>query len=217
MKKIICLFCLSILLFATLALAHQPRLVYKKDLSHTAEIVKNPKLSQAFYGELKGKPDLYQISVTGVTPLFLQILAPDISDLRKDFSLAISNDKHTLILDGKKINWLKFHEGFANDDYWTGPELNKQIAPGTYSIKIYNPDNHGKYVLIIGNVEQFPLHEQVSNIALMPALKLYFGKSPFTAYFNEIGLFALVYLLLLLGIIVAFYLLIKFIVQKIRS
>ncbi len=36
----------------------------------------------------------------------------------------------------------KFHETFANVDYWAGGEWRGQLAPGLYAIVVYSPDNN---------------------------------------------------------------------------
>ncbi|MEI6671877.1 MAG: hypothetical protein WCL02_00485 [bacterium] len=68
--------------------AHQPRLVFTYPLGEMISI-KNPEISQAFYGNLSGQEDVYQIdSATGFL-LYVSIVVPNISGSRTDFTVDI--------------------------------------------------------------------------------------------------------------------------------
>jgi hypothetical protein len=186
MKRLI-IFLLAFVLALSLVSAHQPRLVFDKTSSiENPFIITNPEISQAFYGELKGMPDYYLIDSKNFN-LYLNILSPaDINNERKDFSVEVNNGE--ILLNGTNITWTKFFEPFAGDNYWKGPEIEMQ-ASGRYIIKISNPENMGKYSLAVGKIESFSVDETVKTILVMPRLKIFFEKSPFTAFFNIIGLF----------------------------
>jgi hypothetical protein len=180
------LFLLAFVLAMSLAAAHQPRLVFDRMSSADAPFrISNPEVSQAFYGELRGMPDYYLIDSENFN-LYLNILSPaDIKSERKDFSVTVNGE---ILLNGTNITWVKFFEPFAGDNYWKGPEIEMQ-ASGRYLIKVSNPDNMGKYSLAVGKIESFPINEDVKTIFALPRLKIFFEKSPFTAYFNILGLF----------------------------
>jgi hypothetical protein len=168
--------------------AHQPRLVY--DRLSSAEnpfAVNNPEISQAFYGMLKGQPDYYMISETDGFELYLQILAPDVSNARTDFIAEIIFNGETIVLK-KNESWDKFYEEFAGDNYLEGSEINFSAGPGKYIIKVSNTGNEGKYVLVVGKIESFPFNEIIKTYINLPRLKMYFEKSPLTAYFNLISI-----------------------------
>ena len=205
MKKIICLFVL--ILSISLIFAHQPRIVYEDDLSVPLEI-QNPEISQAFYGELKGSAEYYSISSDEDFHLYLGLLSPAIENARTDFKAEISFDNETIVLE-KNEEWEVFYEEFAGDDYYDGPEIDLNASSGEYIIKIYNSDNQGKYVLAVGRIESFPLGETIKTYYNLPRLKIYFEKSPLTAYFNYLGLGLLVFLIVLTGVIIGIYFLIK--------
>ncbi|MEI8009427.1 MAG: hypothetical protein WCI00_09025 [bacterium] len=58
--------------------AHQPRLVFNQPIGQVVNI-KNPEVSQAFYGILSGQEDVYQIvSNTGFL-LYIDIVVPKLS------------------------------------------------------------------------------------------------------------------------------------------
>jgi len=192
--------------FIPAALAHQPRIVYQQQISRTNPVlVKNPEISQAFYAELRGQPEYYKVVSDRAFNLYVGILSPKIADAKKDFSVEMSGDANDIgVLNGSHCEWTEFYEPFAGDDYWKGPEFKQNQPGGEYLIKVYNSDNRGKYVLVVGQAESFPLSESLKLFVSLPKLKHYFGKSGFTAFFNLIGLFLLI--LLLIAAIVVFVL-----------
>lgn len=202
MKKFYLLF-IAFFLLVSLASAHQPRLVYEKNLSEfNPLVVEKPEISQAFYGELRGEPEYYIITSNKSFELYINILSPDIKTARKDFSFEVYFDNKLLYKEnGTNLNWEKFHEEFAGDNYWRGPEIDKNVGPGIYKIKIYNTNNLGKYSLAIGKKEEFPLNEAINAYLSLPKIKIFFEKSPLTALFNLLGLFLLI-LFIVLGVII---------------
>lgn len=192
------------MLFAVMMLngvvAHQPRVGFEGILENPIQVEK-PEISKAYYGELEGNPEYYEINSDDDFLLYLNILAPDIQGARKDFIVEVlQNDKIIFILDD--ANWGEFYEPFGGDNYLMGPELEEQVASGTYIIKVSNPDNVGKYSLAVGKIESFPPIEIIKTIFALPKLKKdFFNKSPLTAYFNYSGLFLLILLILIIALI----------------
>ncbi|MEM2974475.1 MAG: hypothetical protein QW112_02520, partial [Candidatus Micrarchaeia archaeon] len=91
---------------------------------------------------------------------------------------------------GTEAEWIHFHEEFGNDDYLQGPRIRADTSYGICTIKIYSNESHAKYSLAIGEREEFSPDGILNTIILMPKIKSdFFGKSPFTAFFNPIGLF----------------------------
>jgi len=198
-------------------LAHQPRLP-EDELT----IIENPEISQAFYSELKGKPHYYEINSNETFNLYVGILVPAIENIDKDVSVKISyNNEFYKLLNASESEWPEFFEEFVGDLYYWGPELGAnaaletprgiQVSPGTYTFEVFSEDNQGKYVFVVGEKEEFPLNEMLNSLVLMPKIKKFFNKSPLTAYFNRIGLFLLIFIIILAAIIfTAFYLIRKF-------
>ncbi len=190
------------LLLFGIIFGHQPRLVLQKDLAFNYPLtIQSPEISQAFYGELTGSSHFYQIISDKDFNLYLNILVPDIKGARTDFSVEVSNGK-TIILNGKGFAWERFFEPFGGDYYRKGPEFKARIEKGSYLIRVYNDDRQGKYVLAVGEIESFPPKEMIKAFLAMPRLKTFFNKSPFTAYFNRIGLYTLPALAIVSGIVV---------------
>jgi len=209
MKKYLILF---LILFIGLASAHLPRLVYDDNLSSPLN-VENPEVSQAFYGELKGAAEYYRISSDSDFNFYSGLLSPVIEDSKTNFKAEISFGDELILLE-KNETWEKFYEEFAGDDYFEGPEIEFNASAGDYLIKVYNEENKGKYVLVVGKIESFTLGETVKTYFNLPLLKIYFEKSPLTAYFNILGIGLLVFLIILAGIIVGVYFVIKKLKKK---
>ena len=189
-KNISIILFLLILFIPCKALAHQPRIVKNNFVEIT-----NPEVSQAFYGELRGEPIEYQINSDRDFRLYVGILLPDIPNAHKDISAEIyrikDGGKETIaLLDGTHFEWTPFYEEFAKDNYWWGPEYKaedsqkgvqlrgKQVERGNYRIRVFNPINQGKYVLVTGDLEKFPPKEMIKALVVVPQLKLHFFGEP---------------------------------------
>lgn len=172
-----------------LASAHLPRFVMD-DASYISGAFKinNPEISQAFYGELKGKPEFYSIDSDKDFELYMQILSPYPNGDR-DFSVVVYKNK-TLYssLYGAESEWKKFYEEYAGDYYWQGPETDKNLSSGKYMLIVYSTNNTGKYSLAVGNIESFPLREALKTLLILPEIKCrFFGKSYFAIFEGKIG------------------------------
>lgn len=193
MKKILFLFILCI--FSLSVIAHQPRTP-----SDGLVFVENPEISQAFYSELIGEPHVYEINMDEEFLLYVGLLVPAIEGIEKDVSARITlNGEEFHFLNASESDWPEFYESFAGDLYYWGPELgaNEPLetpkgitgAPGKYQITVFSPDNQGKYVFVVGENEEFPLAEMWNALVKMPEIKRYFGKSILTSFFNKVGIF----------------------------
>jgi len=191
------------------ALAHQPRYVFNKGDINEPIIVEKPEISKAYYGKLDGRPAWYKIQNEKEFNLYLNILAPDLNDAQTDFRVEVTKDNSVVfVLEGGE--WERFFEEFAGDSYLRGPELEKIVEAGTYYVTVSNPDNQGRYCLAVGKAESFPPAEIAKTIFVLPRIKKdFFDKSPFTAFFNLVGLFLLIILIFILLIVFAVFYLIK--------
>jgi hypothetical protein len=208
------LFFIITCLFLPTVFAHQPRLVGNE----TQVIVDQPEISKAYYGRLSGKPVTYQIESTEPFRLYVNILVPDMEGIDKDVSVKILKQGEVIsILDGSQYVWKQFHEPFAGDNYYKGPEFANEQDAGAYDIEVYSPDNQGKYALAVGDREAFPLGELIRTYAVLPRLKSeFFGKSPFSAYFNIMGIFLAVILVVAGAISVPVFYGIRLIRKRLR-
>ncbi len=106
----------------TYLFAHQPRIVESDSVK-----IKNPEISQAFYGELQGAPKIFTISSDEDFRLYVGLLVPDLPGIRKDVSARIfhnvdGNESELEFLDGSFYEWTPFFEEFAGNNYFWGPE-----------------------------------------------------------------------------------------------
>lgn len=190
------------LLTAPPALAHQPVLVQRAERVRVTE----PDVSKAYYGELAGEPVTYTIDANRSFTLYVNILVPDVAGTRQDVSAIILKDGRVLAaLDATSTAWPRIYEPFGGDYYFEGPEYRAKTGPGRHDVVVSTPDNRGKYTLAIGEREEFPLAEVLRTLVVLPTLKReFFGKPAWTAYFNLIGLFIAVPILVLVsaGIVV---------------
>jgi hypothetical protein len=178
--------------------------------------IQNPDVSQAFYGNLEGQPNNFKISLQEKQEIYLNILVPDISNIQKNILVEVTSDTdkyYYYFLDGSLYNWEHYYEEFAGDSYYKGPEARLILDKGEYNIKVFNSNDKGKYVLVVGDKEEFPLKEVFNTLLTLPQLKMeFFGKSVFTIFLNKIGLYfflpivvALALILVLIILIIIYY------------
>ena len=187
---------LAFLLILPIASAHQPRLTMGLDIhsENTSLLVENPQVSQAFYGELNGRPDYYKIILDKPARIYFGITAPAIPEQVTDFTVELYDHKDTAItqvflLDGTKSQWKPFYEEFGGDWYLQGPEARENLTNVTYYIKVSSPSNQGKYALAIGEEESFPPGETLNTYLLLPIIKQqFFGKSIGFSLFHFLGI-----------------------------
>ena len=190
MKKIIFVALLFTILSPISVSAHQPRLV-----EQNTTVVQDPEVSQAFYGQLQGEPQYYKISSGINFDFYINILVPDLPNSTQDFSVAVTKivngqDENLTLLDGQNYQWQYFFEDYAGDGYYKGPEYRAKLAPGDYTLKVFNPDNQGKYSLAIGQKESFPPSEMLHTLLVLPELKTQFFDKPFyLIFYNRVGLY----------------------------
>jgi len=204
-------FVLALFVFSpTMVSAHQPRL-----LNSDVVKVNHSETSQAFYGELKGRPNVFQIEEEKDFRLYVGLLVPDISGIKKDLAVRIDRTNKTgnetiAIIDGQNFDWTPFYEEYAKDNYFWGPEfkardsqkgvaLKGRVVPaGKYSVIVSSPSNQGKYSLAIGDAEVFPANEIVNAIITVPQVKAkFFHHSPLQILFSKIGLGDILFLFFL--------------------
>jgi hypothetical protein len=191
LKSVILLFVLFLSICAVSA--HQPRLEVGVNSSMSNPIVvKNPEISQAWYGNLKGQPDYYMISSDKPFELFANILVPQSPGISSDFvsaQITDSSGKTLALLGGNQSSWTPMFEEFGGDYYLQGPTFDQNVSAGTYYIKVFNQNNTGKYSLATGAIEAFPPDESLKALISIPMLKeQIFGKPVTTLFFEFVGI-----------------------------
>ncbi len=187
-----------------------PRLVYEHDLTlRYPKIIKNPEISQGFYGELKEDPDYYKIIAEEEFDLYLNIMAPDVEDAWTDFSVGIYGDNKTITLEGDRFEWENYYDRTTENRYLKGPTYEETLEKGEYLIQVYNEENEGKYVMVIGDKPYFSPKEVITYILVQPKLKGFFERPLLSAFYNRVGIYLLITLFILLLIIGVIILLIQ--------
>ncbi|MGZ7046940.1 MAG: hypothetical protein ACXVHP_01500, partial [Methanobacterium sp.] len=151
-------------------------------------IIQNPEVSQAFYGNLKGNPDYYQITSDKPFKLYLGLLVPASPGIGGNFPSAQVTDssgKVVLTFDGATSTWTPYFEEFGGDYYLKGSDTTQNVPAGTYTIKVFNANNQGKYSMVIGTIEGFPADESIKAIYNLPILKEQFFGKPVTVFFFQ--------------------------------
>ena len=186
LKFIIFLF--VVLFFICSATAHQPRV--ELGINTTASnpiIIETPGLMQAFYGNLNGMPDYYQITSDVPFELCLGITVPASKGLGGSLpsvQVTDSSGKPVFTLNGTTGTWKPFIGEFK-DSYLDGPEITQNVSAGTYNIKVFNGNNDGKYLLLVGNKEVLNAEDYLQDIVNAPILKEQFFGKPVTLLFLE--------------------------------
>ncbi|AAB85593.1 unknown [Methanothermobacter thermautotrophicus str. Delta H] len=167
---------------ASAAYSHQPRLVTGSD----EVIVQNPEVSQAFYGELKGKPVYFRITSESPFRLYVNILVPYSPDAEPVYVDIIRGDGKVIgTLKGNISTWEPYFEEFGGDYYLKGPEFNGTVDAGTYRLKVYSPANREKFSLAVGSIESFPPDESLKALVLLPVLKSEIFQVPVILLFTQ--------------------------------
>lgn len=200
MKRFWIVICLMLFFAVTKVSAHQPRIV-----SGTYTEIKSPEISQAFYGELNGQPELFGIRSDRPFRLYVGVLVPDIKNVSKDVSAKIFKDDQELyFLNASSSDWHSFYEEYGGDNYFWGPEYKaddstanklkgRQMEAGVYLIKLFSPNNTGKYILAVGDKEVFPPKEIIHAVAISPQLKTnFFEESILSIFYGRSALYLFV-------------------------
>jgi hypothetical protein len=200
---------LIIIIFLSISMvfAHQPRLASDTSSISNPIVVKNPEVSQAFYGNLNGSPAYYKIESNSSFRFYVNILVPDNPGSREQLmsvEILDSSGKTIALLDAKNSTWTPYFEEFGGDNYLRGPEFNQTAPAGTYYVKVFNDNNQGKYSLAIGDIETFPPDETVKTLILLPILKADIFQVPVAELFIQflglilaMGTFLVLYVLMI--------------------
>jgi len=145
----------------TTGLAHRPVIVESGGTENDPVVVEEPEISWAYYGRLDGEPCYFRITSAEPFTLYINILVPDYEPdgepvLSHDLSFEVLEQKSLLYrADGGLFLWKRFYEPYGRDHYYMGPEYEKDVGAGEYTVRVFSPDNEGNYSLAIGTIEKF--------------------------------------------------------------
>jgi hypothetical protein len=169
-----------LLLATNFALAHQPRLRETEDTI----AVTQPEVSKAFYARLNGRPQYYRIDSDRQFRLYVQTVVPDEDSIDTDYDIVVTRGSDTVIARrGRFADWTPYYEPFGGDRYLRGPDGHQVVPAGSYLIEVSSGDNRGRYALVVGEGEAWPLREIANAFRLMPGIKRrFFGKPGWRAW-----------------------------------
>lgn len=162
--------------------AHQP-VLDKGSLANSADdpyVIEKPEISKAVYSELTGEAHFYRIESDVPFQFYAGITVPKIDNcaLETIFSYEVL-DANFHIIDsrsGDAIEWWPWYEKFGKKWYWVGPEIgekfasDREYAAGTYYIRVFNQNNLGNYVLVVGDIEKFTLPVIAKTLVVLPKI-----------------------------------------------
>lgn len=193
--------------FPEIVFGHRPYIDLPLGAKESPVLVRDPQISRAYYRQLDGEPE--QFEIVSETPFFLHvnILEPYSAEARRDFKVQIFVEGVSLaVLDGANESWSRFEEPWGGDDYWMGPKFEAQVKAGGYLVVVSNPDNRGKYSLAVGAIDSFPPAEILRTLLVLPTVKSkFFGKPAWTAYFNYTGIFLVSVFAVVAAVLYGFY------------
>lgn len=183
--------------------AHQPRIVDSEKINVT-----KPEVSKAYYAKLSGKPHTYIISVNSAIDLYVNVLFPYKEGHKKNITVKVFRGDQSLgELSSGEVDWKKFFEPFGQSMYWQGPELKKNVDAGKYEILVQSKEKNLRYVLAIGETEDWNGIDIIKAILLIPELKRnFFEESPISFIFSPLG-YGYILLLQLLALLVGWVIL----------
>ena len=156
---------------------HKPVISEDKNLTkENPYVIKEPEVSLALYGSLKGEDHYYKIDSEKDFNLYIGILTPKLDgetepknkvyfkvfkkDENDDFVEVKFEDYPTGIVEDHK--WYEWYEPYGRKWYWVGPEVGKNLnvpigkyPEGEYYIKVFNENKEGNYSLAVGYIEKF--------------------------------------------------------------
>jgi hypothetical protein len=132
---------------------------------------------------LQGFPHTYEFTVTEKTPLFVEVLVPDIKSSTNNVSSIIVREAdrggrvtEVARLHAKDATWESFYEPFGGDSYRRGAQFEADIEPGKYRVEVHTPDNVEKYVLVVGKREEFSGLGYFALLGRIAEVKTFFEK-----------------------------------------
>ena len=202
-KLLIVIFFVILISWPLGVFAHQPRIVDSEKINVT-----KPEVSKAYYAKLSGKPHTYIISVNSAIDLYVNVLFPYKEGHKKNITVKVFRGDQSLgVLSSGEVDWKKFFEPFGQSMYWKGPELKKNVDAGKYKILVQSKEKNLRYVLAIGETEDWNGIDIIKAILLIPELKRnFFEESPISFIFSPLG-YGYILLLQLLVLLVGWVIL----------
>ena len=196
---------LGFYLLPVVALAHIPELpVYER--YEDTQIIADPTISRAFYAELTGFPHNYEFTLDTEKEISVELLNPDIKEATDNRSAIIVKYEKRGVSEVARLNyqdadWESFYEPFGGDSYRRGPAFKGTLPAGRYLLEVNTSENFGKYVLVVGQLENFSEVGFLETLKRIYQVKQFYGKPPIATLQSPFYLVP-VSILLMTGVIV---------------
>lgn len=192
------MFLVAIIIFSgsSTVFAHIPVVLDKEQATpENPYQIRDAITSMAYYDVIGDSPRVYNLIVKNSGEFYMGISVPKVSDTPQcKPTISLTNDENFVIYEGisKNTLWTDFHEPFGNADYFTGPETNVYVIPGSYMIHVSSETNNCKYILATGVVEKFQFDDFISSVYLIPIINQnFFEMNPIQSVMNMSGIFML--------------------------
>lgn len=209
-NKILIFTIILLILFVSPAYAHKP-IFEGKDLSFAnPAIVPEHTISYAVYGQLQTKQDVdfIKFNAKEKDTFFIQMTIPVIKgnedfkpyiaiigkgiEEKSDLPFNIPESYGSIILPPGEREY--FYEKFTQTAYYKTQSIRGEIPESTdYYIAVYSYDRGGKYVLTIGEKENFGIKDILTFPYVYLRVKYYF--SPLKAFLITAGIVVLIILI----------------------
>ncbi len=175
-----------VLLFFSIAVpayAYIPRVVTQESLFDITPI-EDPELAQTFYGSLADFPHTYEIRAKEPFHLYVEVRVPDNTSSMNIVNGIIVREtgrkgrvEEVARILAKDASWESVYEPRGGDTYRKGGIFERDLEPGVYRIEMSTPDNRQKYVLVVGQREEFGAIGYFETIGRIAEVKAFLGKS----------------------------------------
>lgn len=174
---------MALLLLPLIALAHVPVLP-KFSSYEDAKVIERPTISHAYYAELRGFPHVYTFTLEKSEEVVVELLVPDIKNAKNDVGGIMLRQTGSDLMEEvtrfepAAAEWNSYFEQFGGDSYRQGPAYRAELPAGEYLIEVNTPANLGKYVLVVGEAEDFSEVGFLTTMGRIYQVKRFFDKPP---------------------------------------
>lgn len=121
------------------------------------QLLGNHQQTKIILGELQDVPEMYEVVIEATSTLSIAIRAVPKKDQQPVFSSIIIKQKEIrgieeiARLSATDATWNRLVDRSTGLAFLSGPNFTGTVTPGTYKIEVSNPNNQGKYLLILGS------------------------------------------------------------------
>lgn len=165
------------ILLAAAPTHHLPTLAYD-----VLAIDSNISEQHRYYGDLAGDPHTFEFSLGQESELVIRLLQADTQEPIPFSLIAVrENDSGKGVteigrMSGKNLDWEDYTDTALGLYFKRAPEFRRTLQSGLYRMEISTPENHGKYLLIVGEERQSDGY--FAELGYIRELQKFFSASP---------------------------------------